>query len=150
MKNSVLILLVSFAFSSCTFYEPEFKGGEDLKIGKLEGRTLQLTVGANVYNKNKFAIKVKPSDLNVYVEGDYMGKVHLDEKFKMKGNSETRITAPMTVTLAEGALFKALRFANKEKLQIRLAGDVKAGALLITKKIHIDKTKIIDGINLGL
>ena len=149
MKNIVLILLSLFTVSSCTFYEPEFRGGEDLKIGKLDGKTLQLTVEANVYNKNKFAIKVKPSDLDVYVEGDYMGKVHLDKKFKMKRNSETRISAPMTVTLAEGALFKALRFANRDKLQIRLAGDVKAGALLMTKKIPVDKTKTIDGINLG-
>ncbi len=144
--SKIIILTAFFLATSCTFYEPEFRGGENLKIGKLDGKELQVTVDANIFNENGFAIKVKPSTLDLYIEDQYMGKVHLDKKIKMKRKSETRVSAPMTLTLADGAMFKVLRFANKDKLKIRLSGKVKAGALLISKKFDVDETKTIDGI----
>jgi len=74
----------------------------------------------------------------------------LDEKFKMKRKSVTRITAPMTVTLENGVMFKLIRYANQKTIKVRLKGDVKAAALLINKKLPVDKTKTINGINLKL
>lgn len=146
MKNSFVIILALLVLTSCTFYEPEFRGGESVKMGKLDGKELKLTVDADIYNKNSFALKVKPSTLDVYVEDQYIGEVHLDKKLKMKGKTETRVSAPMTITLAEGAMFKALKFMNKDKLRIRLTGKVKAGALFISKKFDVDEEKTINGL----
>ena len=146
MKNSLVIILVLILVTSCTFYEPEFRGGESVKMGKLNGRELTLTVDANVYNENSFALKVKPSTLDVFVEDEYIGEVHLDKKLKIKRKSETRVSAPMTITLADGAMFKALKYMNKDKLRIHLKGKVKAGALFITKKIDVDEEKVINGL----
>ena len=150
MKNIVVAFLVLLFVSSCTFHQPVYRGGESVKMGGLDGRELKITVDANVFNENKFAVTVKPSDLDVYIEDEYIGKVHLDKKFKMKGNSETRITAPMTITIAEGALFKAMRLANQKNLKIRLKGKVKAGAFLISKKFEVNEEKTIKGLKLGL
>jgi len=42
-------------------------------------------------------------------------------------------------------MFKALRFATKENLKVRLKGKVKAGVFIFSKKIEIDETKTIPG-----
>tara|TARA_R110002072_G_scaffold232309_1_gene389692 strand:- start:46170 stop:46637 length:468 start_codon:yes stop_codon:yes gene_type:complete len=146
MSKIIILLFAFFLATSCTFYEPEFKGGESFKVGKLEGKELQVTVGADIYNENGFALKVKPSTLDLYIEDQYMGKVHLDKKVRMKRKSITRVAAPLTLTLADGAMFKVLGLANKDKLKIRLSGQVKAGALFISKKIDVNEEKTIDGV----
>ncbi len=141
-----ILLLIT----SCTFYKPEYRGGESVQMGQLKGRELTLSVSVDLYNENKFAITVKPSTLDVYLEDAYIGKVHLNEKFKMKRKSVTRITAPLTITLENGAMFKLMRIANQNSIKVRIKGDVKAAALLITKKLPVDETKTINGIKLNL
>ncbi len=141
-----IVLLIT----SCTFYEPEYRGGESVQMGQLKGKELTLSVSVDLYNENKFGITVKPSTLDVYLEDTYIGKVHLDKKFKMKRKSVTRITAPLTITLENGVLFKLIRLANQKKIKVRINGDVKASVLLLTKKLPVDETKTINGINLSL
>lgn len=141
-----IVLLIT----SCTFYEPEYRGGESVQMGQLKGKELTLSVSVDLYNENKFGITVKPSTLDVYLEDTYIGKVHLDEKFKMKRKSVTRITAPLTITLENGVLFKLIRLANQKKIKVRINGDVKTSVLLLTKKLPVDETKTINGINLNL
>lgn len=149
MKNAILIGVLSFLFGSCTFYEPEFRSGESLSFDQINGRSIKFTVGAKVYNENLCALKVKPSTLDVFIEGRHMGKVHLDQKIKMKGKRETLIEAPLTATLSEGALFELLKFARKEKIQIRIAGNVRAGLWILGKKIEVNETRSINGADLN-
>jgi len=149
MKYLFLPLIV-LLITSCTFYEPEYRGGESVQMGQLKGKELTLSVSVDLYNENKFGITVKPSTLDVYLEDTYIGKVHLDEKFKMKRKSVTRITAPLTITLENGVLFKLIRLANQKKIKVRINGDVKASVLFLTKKLPVDETKTINGINLNL
>ena len=150
MNKLLAIIGCAFVLASCTFYEPEFRGGESFKMGKIDGRDIQLTAGAKIYNGNGYAIKVKPSTLDVYIEDEYIGKVHLDKKIKMKANQETLIDAPMTATLAEGAMFRAMKLINKPNLTVRLSGKVKASVWFISKKIDVNETRTMDGLNLNL
>ena len=148
MKNAIIIGLISFLVGSCTFYELEYLSGESLKFDQVNGRNIKFTAGAKVYNENFYAVKVKPSTLDVFIEGEYMGKIHLDKKIKMKGKRETLIEAPFTATLNNGALFKLLRFANKDRIQVRLTGKVKAGICIIGKNIEVNQTRTIKGARL--
>ncbi len=144
MRNLLLALSLIIC-SSCTFYEPQFKGGESIQFGQLKGKEIQFTAAANVYNPNGYTLKVKPSELDLYVEGEYMGKVHLDKKVKMKRKKETRVEAPFTATLADGALFRMMRFVNKSEIEVKLSGKVKAGVWFVSKKIDVEETRTIKG-----
>ena len=150
MKFILSSCLIVFILSSCTFYEPEYRGGESIQFGQLNGRDVKFNAGAKIYNENGYAIKIKPSTLDLYIEGEYMGKVHLDETVKMKRKKETFIDAPFTATLEKGAMFKAMRFANKKELQIRLSGKVKTCVWFFGKKIDVNETRTIDGSSLKL
>lgn len=148
MVKFAAFLCLILALNSCTFVEPQYKGGEKFKFEKLEGRTLRFNVGAKILNSNNYTIKIKPSDLNVYIEDDFMGVIHLDKTLKLKKKQELFIEAPFTATLADGAMFKAIKFAMRGKLRLTLKGKVKAGVFILTKKFDIEEKTTIDGSSL--
>ena len=150
MIKTIAILCSLIILSSCTFIEPSYKGGEKFKFDKLEGKTLKFTVGAKILNPNNYTIKIKPSDLDVYIEDDFMGVIHLDKTLKLKKKQELFVDAPFTATLNDGALFKLLKFVTKGKLQLTFKGKVKGGVFIFSKKFDVNETTTIDGSNLRL
>ena len=87
---------------------------------------------------------MKPSNLDLYLNDDFLGTVRLDKKVKLKRKSETAIDAHLTATLENGAMGKAMRSALGGGLNVRLKGRVKAGVFIFSKKIDFDETKKID------
>lgn len=138
--------------SSCgcmTFSEPEFRGDEKLNFDGVQGREVKFNASAKVYNENCFNLKIKPSTLDLHIEGDYIGKVHLDKKLKLKKRKESTVEAFFTAILEKGALLKAMKYAGRDEIKIRLSGKVKGGVFIFSKKFEINETKTISGANLN-
>jgi len=135
---------------SCTFYQPEIVGVDDLKLKKFEGREAEFNVVARIKNDNNYAIKVKPSTLDVYVGDQYVGNIHLDNKVKLKKKQMTTVDAPFTATIAEGAMFKVMSLLSQSNVELRLTGKVKASVFIVSKKVDVDERKTIDLSSLGL
>ena len=150
MKSVFAVIIALLVLSSCTFHEPEYRGGQKIKFGKLNGKQITFTAGAKVLNQNGFAVKVKPSELELFIEGEYMGIVHLDKKIRVKRKSEEYVEGPFTATLADGAMFRALKFINMKELEIRLKGKVKGGVWMFGKKFDVNETRTISGSDLKL
>ena len=112
---------------------------------KMEGKEVKFTAGAKVYNGNWFALKVKPSTLDLYVDGDYMGKVHLLKKVKMKAKKETDLQADFLAELEGNALMKALGLATKGEVTVRMIGKIKGGVFIFSKKLDFDESRKING-----
>ena len=136
---------MTVALTACKFHSPEFRGEEKFSFEGKEGNEIKLTAGGKVYNGNWFGIKVKPSELDLYVDNEYLGKVHLDKKVKMKAKRETMLEAPLTLKPDAGALLKAVKLVMKNDLEIRLKGNVKGGVFIFSKKFEIDETTTIKG-----
>lgn len=148
MKRIALLFSLVFLLASCGCFEfttPELRGGEEFKISKIDGNEIQLNAKANVYNENCFSVKMKPSNLELYVEGENIGTVRLNKKVKMKRKKETAIDADVTATLSEGAMLKLMKYAAKSEVEVRLKGKAKAGIFIFSKKFDIDETKKISG-----
>ena len=145
MKQIAAIGLWMVVLTSCTFYEPEMRGGESFEMEKLEGKEIRFTAGAKVYNGNWFAIKVKPSTLDLYVDDEYIGKVHLEKKVKMRAKQETTLEAPFVAELESNALTKAMGLALKGDVKVRLKGKIKGGVFIFSKKIEFDETRTMNG-----
>lgn len=141
-----LLLLTSCA----PLQVPEFRGGESVKLEKVEDGKIKLKAGADIYNGNWFGIKIKPSEFDLYVEGEHIGKVHLDKKVKLKRKKVTSIEAPLTADLEKGSMLKLLRYASQENINIRLSGKAKAVVFIFSKKMDIDETATVPGAKLNL
>lgn len=144
MKQLLLFFSIVLLLTSCAVTAPEMRGGETFNIDKIDGNTVKFKAGANIYNGNWFGIRVKPSDLELYLGDDYVGTVRLDKKVKLKRKSETAVNAELTANLEEGAMMKAMRNAMSGSLSVRMKGKVKAGVFIFSKKLDFDQTKKID------
>lgn len=144
MKKLIFLFAFILSVTSCAVTAPELRGGETFKMDKIEGNTVKFNAGANIYNGNWFGIRVKPSNLELYLGEDYVGIVRLDKKVKLKRKSETAVNAELTANLEDGAMKKALRAALSGSVTVRMKGKVKAGVFIFSKKLDFDETKTID------
>lgn len=135
---SIVVLL-----ASCSFQQPVFKKYEGFDMGKMDTKTISFTVKASIYNPNWYALKVKPSSLEISTSDGKLGVLHLDEKIKMKGRKETSIVAPMHIDLEKGIMMKMMSFSLKDSVKINLKGDVRGGILFITKKIPMEFSRSV-------
>jgi LEA14-like dessication related protein len=146
LRRIVLSTLIMLGFSSCATYEDlEFERMDGFKLDSIKGREISMTVGAVVTNPNWFAIKLLPSTVKVYLEGQLIGEVQLNEKVKIRRKQENTISVPLNATLEDGAMFSLIRYSMKDSLSIRMTGDVRAGVLFLSKKITIDENRKISG-----
>lgn len=151
MKNSFWIIALSFLIGACASYKDvELRGTENFKVGKLEGKKLSFTFDARLFNENGYTFKIKPCDLDIYIEDQHMGIIHLDNKVKIKRKSESVVSVPLTVELGPGALVKLALMKLKKKVKVRLVGTVKGGVWIFSKKEKIDETREISTDNLKL
>lgn len=151
MKNIIWIAILILTLTACASYKDvEFRGTENFKVGKLEGKKLSFTFDAKLFNDNGFTIKIKPCDLDLYIEGQHMGIIQLDEKVKIKRKRESLVNVPISVELGPGALVKLALMKLKKKVTVRLVGTVKGGVCIFSKKEQIDETREISTDNLKL
>jgi LEA14-like dessication related protein len=129
--------------TACAFEQPTFKSYEGVEMGKMDASKVSFTVKVKIQNPNWYALKVKPSSLDVSTSDGKLGTLHLDEKIKMKGRKETFIIAPMHVDLEKGILMKMMSFGFKDSVKINLKGDVRGGVFFISKKIPMEFSKSI-------
>jgi len=151
MKKFLFILTAFVLLTGCaTFQEPEFRGSEGVKMDKMDGKEITLSANVKVYNPNWYALKIKPSTVDVYLEDKLMGTIELTKTVKMKGKQETSLSLPLLATLEDGAMFTALRYATKDQVKVRIKGKVKGGVFFVSKKMDVDETKTISGKDLNL
>lgn len=129
---------------SCKLHAPEFRGEEKFKLDKIDGQNVTFTAGAKVYNGNWFGVKLKPSVLDVYADGKYMGKIYLDKKVKLKAKRETDIEALLRAELEKGSMIRMMGLMAKSEVSVRLAGKIKGGVFIFSKKFEFDETKMVN------
>lgn len=151
MQKIFLVIVSLLLISSCEWYEDidVIEVGK-IKLDQLQGTNARVNVDVQLTNPNFYAISVKPSLLDVYVEDEFVGKAQLLEKVRFKRKTTDTYNVKMELLGEAGILKKALIYAMKKELKIRIVGKVKGSVMGISKKMAIDKTKTIDGAKLRI
>lgn len=145
VKYIFYVFVIGLTLSSCKVGAPDFRGSDGFKLEKMDGREIYAGITAKVYNPNWFAIKLKKTALDVYMEEQYMGKIMLDKKLKLKAKRESALNVALHAQLEEGAMISMLRYSAKENVNVRIEGKIKAGVWFFTKKISVNETHQIPG-----
>lgn len=119
------------------------------QIESIEGSTINFAVNAVISNPNWYALKVKPSNLDVYMGEFFMGTIFLEDKIKFKKKRDNEINASFRAELADGALVKAMSFGGEGNINLTLKGKVKAGVFFIYKKFDVNESQSIKGGSFG-
>lgn len=149
--KTLSFLLFLFLFSSCaTFEDPVEVVSYDMKMENLNLDEAALRFNTTIHNNTWTPIKIKPSTLELYVDGEKLGDVYLDEKIRLKSNKDNEVNALVYVKFADGILGKLIRYRFKETAQLELRGKVKTGLLFVPIKIPVNYSKVISPKNLNL
>ena len=144
MKKILYFLVLTILIVSCEFHEPDFDGMESYKMEKFENNELHLLLYLKIGNENWFNLKVKPSFLNVSIDGKELGIVYLDKKVKIRKKANEVYEAKIRLKLADGALFMLPTLAMKEQVNLTFEGKVKGKVFVFGKKIKVKETKTIN------
>jgi LEA14-like dessication related protein len=149
--KTLSFLLFLFLFSSCaTFEDPVEVVSYDMKMENLNLDEAALRFNTTIHNNTWTPIKIRPSTLELYVDGEKLGDVYLDEKIRLKSNKDNEVNTLVYVKFADGILGKLIRYRFKETAQLELRGKVKTGLLFVPIKIPVNYSKVISPKNLNL
>jgi len=149
--NINLLLLLGLGlslFSSCFEYDDvDYQGYENATISESKEGIIQLSFNLKLNNPNKFKIKIKPSELTVFIGDEEMGQAKLNKTLVIDKRSSKSYPIQIDVKLTD--LIKAgsgnlLKLASKKTIKLRIKGLVKGSVYGITQKRAVDKTKEIE------
>ena len=139
-----VLSVITLSFTSCDIEDPDISNPGNFRIKSFEGQHIEAEFTVDCDNPNGFGFKVKKANLNISVEDMEMGVVKLDKKIKIRRKSKNTYTVPVSVDLENGALFKLIKLAGKDKVTLRIQGKVRGSVYGISKSMDVDQTKTID------
>jgi len=89
------------------------------------------------YNPNHFSMKLKRTDLDIFIDSNYVGHTTQDTLVTIPAQSEFNI--PLTVDVDMNNLFKnALTALMVRSIQVKVSGNIKAGKAHIYKNFPVN------------
>ena len=148
MKKKSILLFISILIilSGCNAYKSvEIGDIKDFKFKGLTDNIVTLDLNIPIKNMNGFNLKVKSMDLDISVNGKYVGKMTNPSKIIPK-NLDGIQTFPVQIEvkniLASSMTFYKLK--NAKNINIQIEGKIKVKALLHSKTIEVSEKKNIN------
>ena len=144
-------VLILYLFSSCSFQQIKYLGEQSFTFQKLEDKKVFFNAGAKISNPNNFAIKLRPSSLSLYIEGEYIGIINLNEEVRLKRKSKEYVEGSFTAStrsFSMNEIFRISKFITKKEIEICLKGDLQSAVWIFGKKVHVNEKIVISGLDL--
>lgn len=132
-------LILTWAFTSCTTKEVEFKSLKDIKVVSLKEGKLVVEGTATFYNPNRIGITLKESHIDVLVNGKEAGTLKPLDKTRIKKLSTFQIPIVLNIDLGKasggGNIFNLIL---KREVELSMVGFIKISKFLIPSKIPVN------------
>lgn len=132
-------------FSSCSLNKPlEFKKVNSFKVEQKKGGA-RIKGNVTLYNPNSFNYKIQSIDINVYIEGQSVGKLVIPNQISVNKKSNFSGDCYIDVGFAK-ALILGANLMPKVKdggVNVQLKGDAQVKFFIFNKSFKIDKTELI-------
>ena len=137
-KISIIVLMITF-LNSC-YKQVEFVElkSADFSTSNSKG---EIMLHIKISNPNFYAIKLKESDLDIYLNDTHIGKIDDKLSINIPANSDEIIDIPLTIGIADILFnFGNLKdFATNKEVTVKVKGTVTGKALFFTKTMEINK-----------
>lgn len=147
-KSFLILIVAPLILTGCFSYKDlNFDGVENFKMGKIEEGSIDFGFDVKLENPNNYNIKIKPTDLQVFLGDNELGMARLDKKLVIKKNSKASYPVVINAKLlqAAGAGFSSvMELATKKSANVRIVGPVKGSVYGVTRKMEVDETRSID------
>jgi|GEM_PF-1245080 len=140
----VLLFTGLFFLSSCQVEQVEFMELKNVVVKDVKPKEIYLDVTAVLDNPNSFSIKIIDSDLDLYLEGNKLGKATLLEEFTLESGEQKAYDLKVKAVgdnIQMKMLPVMLSAALTGKVTVKLQGDITGRVALIKKKVKVDITQ---------
>lgn len=138
-------LLHFFTLLSLLFFTPScqapkelvYRDFKNLKVEKLGFGASSLKLDVIYYNPNNFGLQLKYTDLDIFIDGNYLGHSSQDYQISIQRLSE--FTLPLQINLDMQNLLKNVfpTFLGKE-VTVKITGKVKLGKANVYKTFPVN------------
>lgn len=146
IKNLIGLILLIIVLSSCNAYKSvdigyienvNFKGMVDNKI------SLELQVP--VTNPNGYKIKIKSMDLDVTINGSYLGKMKNTSEIVIPAKSDEvhNFLVDIYVKNVLSSMASMYKLRKAKSLEMQIEGTIKVKALLNSKTIKVSEKQSV-------
>jgi LEA14-like dessication related protein len=101
--------------------EPEFIGTRNISLNKLGLKNSEMDMEMGFFNPNGFGLALDGFDLDVYMNGDYLGKARDVRKTMIPGNDTFHVPVRMEVGM-KNILSQGLSLGLNREADIRIKG----------------------------
>jgi hypothetical protein len=134
--------------TGCLSYrEVELRGVEDVQVLSLDKGGIALRVLATVHNPNGYRIQVKDPDVDLFLDGTYVGKATLDSTITLDKRSTRTYSVPLHADLSAGGATGALVLlgaALKGEVLLGAKGSITGKAFLVNKRFPFELEQRVD------
>lgn len=132
-----LFLIISFFASSCQApKELVYRDFKNLKVDKMGFAATTLKLDLIYYNPNNFGMQLKYTDLDIWVDNNYLG--HSSQDYQITIPKLAEFTMPLQIDVDMKNLLKNafVTFLGKEVL-VKITGTVKLGKANVYKTFPV-------------
>lgn len=141
------LLVITLLTSGCQMFKPiEVTRVVGFKVAESKGFGVTLETKLELVNPNRGTIRITSADIEVWMEGQVLGKLILPEEFTLSPNTPEVISChmdiPLAVLISSGK--NMMRKLKSGSFQVQLKGSVKAHYRLFKKHIDIDTKHLVE------
>jgi LEA14-like dessication related protein len=140
VKKTVLAILVSILFLSCSVKEPIIGNPAGLEVEELSMKSVKLKVMIPIENPNNFSFTIRNLNLDLIVSDRNVGKVKRLDKVKIPANSKDSYAVSFELT-PKDALNNILFLVGelqKRKPKLEVKGTITVSKLGIPRRIKVE------------
>lgn len=127
MKQLLTAFFLVFILASChDIKEPELKGIDKVKMGKLGLGQSTVVLHMKYFNPNHFKAKLKQAEGDAWIDSTYLGHFRVDSSITVPASSDFIVPVKLGVDM-KFLLKNAISLFNSEEAFVRVSGTAKAG-----------------------
>ncbi|MFN4315993.1 MAG: hypothetical protein ACK4E0_17015 [Chitinophagaceae bacterium] len=156
MKSLIWASFLIVSLSACSkMKEPEFRGIEAVKMGKLGLQQTKVKLHLRYFNPNKFKGTLKWAKGEAWVDSSYLGPFSVTESIVAAGSSEFTVPVELTLDMKQALNFTSGILSGREmkkEVWIKIDGEARAGrqGLFKTFSLKYEGPQMLDSLLAGI
>jgi LEA14-like dessication related protein len=132
-----LLLIIVVA---CSCRQPKqlvYRNVDNFQLKQGDKQQTEVSLDLRLFNPNNYGMKLKDADVDVFVNGNKLGKMEVRDFLAVPGLDTFSMPVMLNVNLSS-ALPNALQLLMNPEVDIKLAGSVKAGRHGVYIKVPVN------------
>ncbi|MEO6358174.1 MAG: LEA type 2 family protein [Ferruginibacter sp.] len=134
---SIFILLTNLLVSCSTPKELEYRNFNNLQVEKVGFAATSLKMDLVYYNPNNFGMELNRTDLDIYINNNYLGRTAQEYQISIPKRAEFAIPIKIDVDM-KNLLKNGLTTFLTNEVMVKVTGTIRVGKLNVFKTFNVN------------